>query len=347
MATSRDQSIDTPQRRNWRAERLDRGLGGLARMLAGADRVVLGGQAEGVVAHRMQHPEAVAPAKVRHRVADGVDLQVTDVRLARGIGQHLQHVALGPLVGLVADLPGALLGPQGLPPGLDLLGFVAVHTGIAGYLRGFPAGSAATIARGMSARPTTRAADVAARQVEQIVAAAQEAADQIREEARAELQEIRARGEREVQEEMNRARKEAILLSDEAKRDAEGIVAAANAEATKSREQTERAVQGRVAAAEKAAADVLEEARALSGGLQQLGRSLESQADRILRDVAAAHKRMQADLRIAGGGSERARDAPGPAGSASETGARSAEDIPPRRRGANPFVDIDVPSWEQ
>jgi len=207
----------------------------------------------------------------------------------------------------------------------------------------------------MSSNPSTRASDVAARQVEQIVAAAQEAANQIRDDARRELGEIRATGERDVEKEMNRARKEAILLSQEARRDAEEILANANAVATQLTERTDRAVKGRVAAAEKAAAEVLEEARALSGGLHQLGRSLESQADRILRDVSAAHKRMQADLRIAGP-VERVPDrapapqtepAPGLDADADADEQRSAEDIPPRRRGANPFADLDVPSWER
>ena len=35
--------------------------------------------------------------------------------------------------------------------------------------------------------------------------------------------------------------------------------------------------------------------------MRQLGRSLEEQADRILRDVQAAHRRMQADLRVQSG----------------------------------------------
>jgi len=39
-------------------------------MLAGLDRVVLGGQAEGVVAHRVQHVEAVTAVEVGHGVAD-------------------------------------------------------------------------------------------------------------------------------------------------------------------------------------------------------------------------------------------------------------------------------------
>ena len=113
------------------------------------------------------------------------------------------------------------------------------------------------------------------------------------------------------------------------------------------REQTEAAVQGRVASAEKAAADVLTEARALSGGLTQLGKSLESQADRILRDVTAAHKRMQADLRIESGG-----------GGGAPRAAPTAQQEPPRERSArseasgagrraNPFDDLDIPSWDR
>ena len=186
----------------------------------------------------------------------------------------------------------------------------------------------------MSARPPTRASDVAARQVEQIVAAAQEAAEQIREEARQELQEIRQRGEREAEKELTKARREAILLTQDARRDAEGILSDANAEVTQMREQTQRAVEGRVAAAEKAAAEVLAEARALSGGLTQLGRSLEAQADRILRDVTAAHKQMQADLRVG--------HVPEPSAPASSRGRGS--DTP--RGRPNPFDELEVPSWE-
>ena len=74
-----------PSARNWRAELRDRRLGRLARVLAGLDRVVLGRQAERVVAHRVQHAHAVAAAVVRDRVADRVDLQVADVRLADGV----------------------------------------------------------------------------------------------------------------------------------------------------------------------------------------------------------------------------------------------------------------------
>ena len=111
------------------AEGGDRRVGGVARMLAGADRVVLGGQAEGVVAHRVQHAVALAAVEVRDRVADRVVLQMPDVRLAAGVGQHLQHVGLFAPVGLVGDLPGALVGPHALPARLDLARVVAVLLG--------------------------------------------------------------------------------------------------------------------------------------------------------------------------------------------------------------------------
>ena len=132
MASSRLQSIEIPQRRNWRRNSAIAASVDAARVLAGLDRVVLGRQAEGVVAHRVDDPEAVAAPVVGHRVADRVDLQVADVGLPRGIGQHLQHVALrlrlveARLAG-VGHLPGALPLPHLLPAALDLLRVVAVH----------------------------------------------------------------------------------------------------------------------------------------------------------------------------------------------------------------------------
>lgn len=208
----------------------------------------------------------------------------------------------------------------------------------------------------MSAPPPERTADVAARQVEQIVAAAQEAAEQIRAEARQELLELRGRAEREIEEiragarregeqELNAARQEAALLTQDARRDAEGILADANAQSAEIRDRTERAVQGRVASAERTAAEVLAEARALSSGLHQLGRSLEDYAERILRDVAAAHKRMQADLRVSSPTRERAQ--PASEEHRDEDGARFPRSSPAAGRGrANPFDDLEVPAWE-
>ena len=76
------------------------------------------------------------------------------------------------------------------------------------------------------------------------------------------------------------------------------LVEDAHKESVQIREQTQRSVDGRVAAAEKAAAEVLEEARTLHDGMRRLGETLTDQAERMLRDVQAAHKQMQADLRV-------------------------------------------------
>ncbi len=63
-------------------------------MLAGLDRVVLGGQAEGVVAHRVQHAAAETAVEVGDRVAERVALEVADVRLTARVGQHLEDVGV-------------------------------------------------------------------------------------------------------------------------------------------------------------------------------------------------------------------------------------------------------------
>ena len=91
----------------------------------------------------------------------------------------------------------------------------------------------------------------------------------------------------------------------------------------------------RIKGAEEAANEVLAQAQVISGGLQQLAASLEGQADRMLRDVQAGHRRMLEDLRPPApgrsidGGAEEPRPTRPPAG----------------RPGPNPLGDIDVPSW--
>ena len=216
----------------------------------------------------------------------------------------------------------------------------------------------------------TRASELAAQQVEQIVAAAQEAAEEIRREARRELEDLRRsaeqdgedlleRARRDAQKLLDDARKDALLLGNDARREAEALIADAREECERAREQTQRAVQGRVAAAEKAAADVLEEARALSSGLHQLGKSLEGHAERILRDVTAAHKRMQADLRVDGASSDDGYDPATPSSPASprsaparkaaanrsDDGRRDGELPSGGSSRPNPLGDLEVPSW--
>jgi hypothetical protein len=122
----------------------------------------------------------------------------------------------------------------------------------------------------------SQAAEIAAQHVESIMAAAEKSADQLTEEARREAEDIRAKAREAAEHELDAAREEARQL----------------------REQTRRQIEGHVSAAEDAAARVLDEAKTLSSGLRQLGTLLQSQGERILRDVQAAHKHMQADLRV-------------------------------------------------
>ena len=115
-------------------ELLDRLERRLARVLAGADRGVLGREPERVVAHRVDHLVAVAAPEVGDRVAERVVLQMADVRLAGGVREHLEHVGLRlrvvePGVAGVGHLPGPLLVPQRLPARLDLTRVVRRHGG--------------------------------------------------------------------------------------------------------------------------------------------------------------------------------------------------------------------------
>jgi hypothetical protein len=168
--------------------------------------------------------------------------------------------------------------------------------------------------------------ELAAAQVKEIVAAAQEAAERIKEEAL-----------REAEEELEHARRQAMEFDRDTRREAQRVVNDAQREAKAIRAETQRAVEGRVERAERAAAEVLADARALSEGLRQLGELLTEQGERILREVHAAHKRMQADLRVGPGRAE-----PEPFGG----------DLPPAARerpkpgtGRQPRERLDVPSW--
>jgi flagellar biosynthesis/type III secretory pathway protein FliH len=210
----------------------------------------------------------------------------------------------------------------------------------------------------------SKAAEIAAQYVESIVAAAETSADELTNEAIRQAEEIRAKGREEAKEELDAARKQAVELGQDARREAARHIEEAEKEAKQLREQTRRQVEGRVSAAEKAAGEVLEEAKVLSSGLRQLGSSLQNQGERILRDVQAAHKRMQADLRVGPPDDDlpaspvrtASRAASGSAGSSSATPDERAaleraaaelrgSDRPSRRGRANPFDDLDVPSW--
>ena len=94
-------------------------------MLAGFDGVLLGGQTEGVVAHGVEHVEALHPLVAADDVGGGVALGVADMQArTAGVGKHVEHVVLGlgGIEALVTRAGGAegLLGvPALLPLGLE------------------------------------------------------------------------------------------------------------------------------------------------------------------------------------------------------------------------------------
>ena len=96
------------------------------------DGVVLGGQAEGVIAHGEQHIVAVHPALPGHHVHGGVGPGVAHMEaLTGGVGEFHQGIEFG-LVAVVGGLVGPLLQPFLLPLGLNARKIVlqSVHTSL-------------------------------------------------------------------------------------------------------------------------------------------------------------------------------------------------------------------------
>jgi len=163
-------------------------------------------------------------------------------------------------------------------------------------------------------RPVSRAAELAAQQVESIVAVAQESAEKLTRAASEEAASVRALARESAQADVEAARKEAST---------------------------------RIRAAQEAADDVLEQAKAVSGGMKQLAHLLTTHAERILRDVTNSHRAMSADLRAAARNEPLApadEDAPAEERAPAAPGERAQ----PRRPGTgqeNPFADLEPPSW--
>jgi cell division septum initiation protein DivIVA len=186
----------------------------------------------------------------------------------------------------------------------------------------------------------SRAGEIAAEQVEAIVLAAQAAADQLQEEAKRQADQIRAQGRRDAQKVLSAAHQQVAELTEKARKQASDLVEDAEKESAQLREQTRRQVEGRVAAAEQAAEEALADARALSNGLKRLGEILGEQGERIVRDVQAAHRRMQANLRVGPPDSDLTSEPPAkrPRTRRPATGGAA-----PARR--SPFEELDVPRW--
>jgi hypothetical protein len=146
-------------------------------------------------------------------------------------------------------------------------------------------------------------------QVAAILAAAEHTAEALRKQAEERASERIAEADRAAGHRIAAARADAAELRQSAEAEADAIVRAAHDE------------RGRLLArAEEATADVLEKGMALSEALDQVGRSFQVNAKRVLQDVMDAHAHLRAPL--ADGASRRhgrpPRDAPPAASDADE-----------------------------
>ena len=97
-------------------------------MGVGLDGVLLGGQAEGVPAHRVQDVESAHPLVAADDVGGGVALGMADVQAgAARVREHVEDVELGPRRIEVDRAEGLVPLPFGLPLGLDALRMVRRH----------------------------------------------------------------------------------------------------------------------------------------------------------------------------------------------------------------------------
>ena len=128
------------QRLQLAAHVLNVGVGPLGRRGLVLDRGILGRQAEGVPAHRLQDVVAGHPPEAADHIANGVVAHVAHVQRARRVRQHRQAEILG-LVRTLVDLECAGFAPEALGGGFDgpggILGGIDVgglggHGGIIG-----------------------------------------------------------------------------------------------------------------------------------------------------------------------------------------------------------------------
>ena len=140
-------------------------------------------------------------------------------------------------------------------------------------------------------------------------------------------EETRTMAQEEAETRLARAEETAKKLRDESQRESTKTLDSARTEATKLVEDARKQAAERVSEAERTADETLADARAVSAGLRQLGMTLGEQAETILREVQAGHRKLRSDLRAAAGRG------------------RAGDDAPADSKGGGLFEDLDVPAW--
>ena len=105
---------------------VDVGIGPVLGVAAAGHGGIFGRHAEGVEAHRVQHVVAGGNLVTGDHVTHGVVAHMAHVQLARGVGEHLEHVVFR-LAALHRGGEGFGLGPGLLPFRLDRGGIIARH----------------------------------------------------------------------------------------------------------------------------------------------------------------------------------------------------------------------------
>ncbi len=120
--------VGETQRFDLPAERIDIILGGDSRVDVLLDRVLLGGQAEGIPAHGVQDVVAAHPLVSADDIRGGVSLRVPHMQPGpAGIGEHIEDVELGTGPVQIFGPEGLVPFPLGLPLRLDALGVIRRH----------------------------------------------------------------------------------------------------------------------------------------------------------------------------------------------------------------------------
>ena len=135
-----------------------------------------------------------------------------------------------------------------------------------------------------------------ARHVAQIVAAAEQAPEELRAAAEKRATERIAEAERAARLRVKAADDEADEVRAEAVAEADEVRAGAAAKAQEERDRAHARAREVLEEARAAARDVLREGEQLSGHLRELSDALRVNAERLLRDVRAAHNELKARL---------------------------------------------------
>ncbi len=161
--------VREPQRLDLAAKRIDVRLRGDSRMRVGRDGILLGGQAEGVPAHRVQYVEPPHPLVPAVDIRGGVTLRMAHVQArAAGIRKHVEDKELGPRGVQIDGAEGLVSLPLELPLGFDALRMIRGHrsgsrllsvTGEVASVRGL-LGETKKARRGFGGSPTSHVSAV-------------------------------------------------------------------------------------------------------------------------------------------------------------------------------------------